>query len=108
MKKLRSNHGYIVFFSLLLLLSTPKLFSVVRDEIYILKSELHEILENIDVKYMYLGKGESGLYDVISQVNELDDNKDSILNDLQQHIDDGYSIGLQNAVVQALEYAEKV
>ena len=76
-------------------------------EAYITKEELSEILDNNDVSYLYLGKEFSKLYDVISRINSLEDNTDSLIAELKKHIDEGFSIGLQDAVLDALEYAER-
>jgi hypothetical protein len=77
-------------------------------EAYITKEELSEILDNNDVSYLYLGKEFSKLYDVISRIYSLEDNNaHSVIAELKEHIELGFSIGLQDAVLDALEYAER-
>jgi hypothetical protein len=108
MNKLR----LLTYHSLLLisiLLSYPlHLKAIDREDHYVSPEELHEMLENGDGKYVYLGKEFSDLYEVVSRIHTLENNEDSILGELQQHIEEGFSVGLQGAVVEALEYAEKV
>jgi hypothetical protein len=79
-----------------------------RDEDDISPQEFHEMLENSDEKYVYLGKDFSDLYEVISRIHRLEDNEDSLLGDLQQHIDNGFFVGAYDDVVETLDYAEKV
>src|SRR5579872_5533170 len=75
---------------------------------YISDVEMQEIANNRNEHYVYLGKNYSDLYDVISRINELDSNQSSVTKDLQEHIEGGFSIGLQRSVIEALEYAERV
>jgi hypothetical protein len=104
MKKLRSTHFYAIFCSVLFLFPYTML-SVYKDEVYISKSELHEILENTDRKYVYLGRELSDLYDVMLQVSAFDEDKNSVVWQLKKHIEDGYSIGLHDIVMEALAHA---
>src|SRR6266478_7248442 len=69
--------------------------------------EFNEIISSGNERYVYLGKQFSNLYEIISQINTLEDKPNSIIRELQQHIDDGFSIGLYDSVVEALSYAEK-
>jgi hypothetical protein len=81
------------------------MLSVYKDEVYISQSELHEILENTDRKYVYLGRELSDLYDVMLQVSAFDEDKNSVVWQLKKHIEDGYSIGLHDIVMEALAHA---
>lgn len=103
MKKFRLANCYSLAMSFLLLV-----FQVhaVESEVYISKEELHEILDNADLQYVYLGEEFSNLYNVVARINALEENEDSIIGELKKHIEDGFSIGLYEAVLKALEYAE--
>src|SRR5258706_6162713 len=107
MKKLRLTHVYAIFCSVLFLFPYT-MFSIYKDEVYISEAELHEILENTDRKYVYLGRELSDIYDVMLQVSEFDENKNSAVWQLKKHIEDGYAIGLQEIVIEALAHAENV
>src|SRR5260221_6651003 len=74
---------------------------------HISHSEFNEVINNGNERYVYLGKQFSDLHEIISQINTLEDKPNSITRELQQHIDDGFSIGLYDSVVEALSYAEK-
>jgi hypothetical protein len=103
MKKFRLAHCYSLAISFLLLTFQVQ---TVENEIYVSKEELHEILDNADQRYVYLGEQFSDLYRVVSRINELEENEYSIIGELKKHIEDGFAIGLYDAVLKALEYAE--
>ncbi len=107
MKNFRFINCSINFLTMSLLFVTSQLQSIERHQAYISKEELHEILDNADMHYVYLGKEFSNLYDVISRINRLENNADSVLAELKRHIEEGFSIGLHSAVLDALEYAER-
>jgi hypothetical protein len=104
MKNFRLINSYITFFAISFLLLPSHLHATDR-QAYISQEELHEILDNTDMRYVHLGKEFSQLYEVISRINELEDNTESLLYELKRHIDDGFSIGLHSAVLDTLEYA---
>jgi len=107
MKNFRLTTCYVLLMSAFL--SFPiYLQAIGRDEDDISPQEFHEMLENSDEKYVYLGKDFSDLYEVISRIHRLEDNEDSLLGDLQQHIDNGFFVGAYDDVVETLDYAEKV
>src|SRR5436190_23748112 len=100
MKKFRLiNYTHFLGISFLFFAATT--YAIADTEIYISKEELHEIVNNADVKYDYLG---AELYDVIARICELEDNDNSIIMELRNHIEDGSCIGLHHAVLQALAY----
>ncbi|HLC06911.1 MAG TPA: hypothetical protein VJJ26_01860, partial [Candidatus Babeliales bacterium] len=107
MKKFRVANCYTNFLAISCLLLPFYLQSIDRERAYISKAELHEVLDNVGVHYVYLGKEFSRLYDVMSRINELEDNQASPIYELKKHIEDGFSIGLYDAVVEALDYAER-
>jgi hypothetical protein len=90
---------YFRFFSFLLsfsLLIGPLPISAIAQEIG---------TKNPDVMYIDLRKDYSNIADIISQVSSLDKKNDSILHQLNEHIQNGYSFAEYDAAVEALEYA---
>jgi Chaperone of endosialidase len=108
MKNFRSITRYSLLLVLVLLSLPVCLQAIDRHKDDISPEEFHEMLENSDAKYVYLGKESSDLYNVISRIHTLENNEDSLLRKLQKHIEDGFSVGLHEAIVETLEYAEKV
>ena len=106
MKMFRLANCYSHFLVISFLLLAFPLQSDQRNEVYISKEELHEVLDNAHLNYVYLGKEFSDLYEVISRINALEENNDSVIGELKRHIEEGFSIGLREAVLQALEHAE--
>src|SRR5258708_18840376 len=106
MKKLRLMSCRIVFLTFVIF-SFPIQAKNKRAP-HVSHAEFNEIINNEKERYVYLGKQFSNLYEVISQINTLDDKPHSITKELQQHMDEGYSIGLHDAVVEALNYAGKI
>jgi hypothetical protein len=107
MKKFRLINFYTYFLVISCLLLPLYVQSTNRHEAYISREELREVLDNADVKYIYMGTEFSRLYHTISRINSLEDDQNSLLYELQRHIEDGFSIGLYPAVIQALDYAQK-
>ncbi len=103
MKKFRLANCYSLAMSFLLLTFQVQ---TIENEIYISKEELHEVLDNADQRYVYLGEQFSDLYRIVSCINALEEDEYSIIGELKRHIEDGFSIGLYEAVLKALEYAE--
>jgi hypothetical protein len=91
-----------LFISLSLLVAPLPLSAMAKS---ISEMEVAIIDRNPDTSYVYFGEE---LKKIISQLNDLDDASDSPLCKLNQHIKDGYCIGECDAVVEALEYAERV
>ena len=86
MKKFRQINCYTTLLVASFLLLSFPLQSIDRNEAYILSSELHEVLENNDKKYVCLGKEFSNLYEVMSRIRKLDDNDNSLISELQEHM----------------------
>ena len=107
MKKFRLIDCCTTFLATIVLLFPLHVQATDRNDSYISSTEFHEMLENSDMKYIYLGKEFSDLYEVVSRIGKLEDNEDSLLNELQRHIEDGFSVGLYESVLEALNYAEK-
>src|SRR5690349_3851669 len=58
--------------------------------------------------YVYVGREVSNLADVVAEISKLEEDKNSPVCALAQHIDKGFAIGNYEAVAQALEHAEAV
>lgn len=108
MKNFRLDNGYRIFFQITMLFFSFQIQAIERDEAYISDVELREILEDSGMKYVYLGKDFSNLCDVIAVISKLDDNEDSILYELNKHLEEGFSVGVYDFVIEALGYAENV
>jgi hypothetical protein len=108
MKKFQWSSCYTNILSISFLLYSFQIQSTYRNDIYVSKEELSEVLDNSDTDYDYLGAEFSSLYEVIAQISQLEDSENSVLTELKNHIENGFSIGLHKAVLDALEYAEQV
>ncbi|HLW73240.1 MAG TPA: tail fiber domain-containing protein [Candidatus Babeliales bacterium] len=103
--KIFSYYLYFVFLTTILSLSANEQNEI---QIHISEVELQEIFNNPDRSYVYVGNEVSDIADVIAEISKFDDNKDSFLWGLRNHIEKGFVIGNYEAVVQALEQAELV
>ncbi len=106
MKKFRLLSRYGTFFAINFLFSSSSSHTTDRHA-YISRAEQHEVLDNSDQQYVYLGEELSELYNVISRISDLENSNDSPLYELKEHIEDGFSIGLFPAVLEALDYAKR-
>ena len=70
--------------------------------------EMYQLLENSADTYIYCDSSRSTMIDIINEISEVDDNKNSAVWQLRRHIEEGFSIGLKDAVVETLEYAGKI
>ena len=67
------------------------------------------MLSNTENDYINLDKETSKIYDIIVQLLKWDkDTKNSLLYKLKKHIENGFSIGEYNSVIEVLEYAESI
>ena len=109
MKRIFTLQAFSSMLSFALLMAPLPLSAIAQDMINVLsEAEKQSITDNHDDNYVYLGKEASDLFRVIASINNLDDNDNSILNELYKHIENGFFIGQYDAVVDALEYAETV
>src|SRR4030095_10590456 len=102
---------YQQIFSLLmvnLLLSPLPLAAIVDVKDIKLSDGEEQVIRNYDNTYVYLGNEISHIGSIISSINNLNDDKRSILHALQDHIEEGFRIGLYEEVLEALRYAESV
>jgi len=77
-------------------------------DVYLSPIELQAIFNNPTRSYVYLGKEASNLVDIITEISKFDDNHDSAIHALVEHVDKGFVIGSYDAIAQALEEAELV
>jgi hypothetical protein len=75
-------------------------------QIYLSEVELQEIFSNPKRSYVYVGKEISNIANIIEEVSKLEDNQNSAVWGLKNHIDKGFVIGNYDAVAQALEQAD--
>lgn len=77
-------------------------------EIYLSSIELEEIFNNPNDSYICLSKDVSYLPYIIEKISNFDANQESPVHALKKHMDLGWVIGRENAVVEVLKYAELV
>lgn len=77
-------------------------------QIHLSAAEVQEIFNNPDRSYVYLGKEVSVIPQVIAEISKLEENKESLVCSLADHMEKGFVIGNYEAVVLALEQAEVV
>jgi hypothetical protein len=68
--------------------------------------EREAVLYNRNTVYIYLGEELSDIKRIVTSIKDLDYHKKSPIIDLSQHIETGFLIGRQDAVLDALHYAE--
>jgi hypothetical protein len=61
-----------------------------------------------DDLYVYLGKELSDIDQILSRIKNLDDNKNSPLDELHTYIEDGFFLARYNSVLEVLEYADTI
>ena len=77
-------------------------------QIHLSAIEVQEIFNNPDRFYVYLGKEVSIIPQIIAEISKLDDNQDSLVRALADHIEGGFVIGYYETVLQSLEQAQVV
>src|ERR1700676_257662 len=77
-------------------------------QIHLSSAELQEIYDNPTRSYVYVGKEASNIADVIAEISKHEDDKNSAVWGLRNHLEKGFVIGNYDAVAQALEQAEAV
>src|SRR5579862_7359692 len=75
-------------------------------QIHLSEVELQEIFSNPKRSYVYVGREVSNIADIIEEISKLEDNQNSAVWGLKNHINNGFVIGNYDAVAQALEQAE--
>ncbi|HEX4069321.1 MAG TPA: hypothetical protein VHX42_04440, partial [Candidatus Babeliales bacterium] len=61
-----------------------------------------------DESYLDLSTDRSDLAHIVAEISSWDNNKNSVLWQLQKHIAEGNAIALEDSVVEALAYAEHI
>ena len=92
----------VLIFSSSLLVPNPRLIPNISPE------EAKIISENADDNYVYFGRDRSNLYDIIAEISLLDKDTTSLVHELRKHIENGFSIGLYDSVIDVLEYAQSL
>src|SRR5438309_118701 len=104
MNNVRISLNEIMIYSLFIFLF-PSLLSSPRNQILLSNAEQKEIRDNANNDYIRVDRESSMIYDLIMQLICWEKNDDSLLYQLKDHIENGYSIGEYKAVTQALDYA---
>src|SRR5947207_1888103 len=104
MNNVRVRFSKVMIYSLSILLS-PYICASPRSQVQLSKIEREEVLHNEDANYISVDKESSIIYDIILQVIRWDKDQNSLLYQLKDHIEHGYTIGEYNSVAQALDYA---
>src|SRR5271170_93940 len=89
-------------FSVMLLLSPLPLPAMVQEITNISECEADVIAHNADARYIYLGKDHSPLAEIVADISAWDEDKNSLVCQLNTHINDGYSIAFKDAVLETL------
>src|SRR5438445_594672 len=66
------------------------------------------IEKNSDASYIELGKERSNIAEIVAILSYWDERDDSLLQALNKHIQNGFSVAEYDAVLEALEYAASV
>src|ERR1700722_16235114 len=108
MNILLKRYGAIIFALSLIVPPTP-LFAERRDFNNITSAaEASAMIKKHSGKYVNLNKNANNIYDIMREIVQLDDNKNSLVNGLCNHIEKGLSLEEWDAIVETLEYAESV
>lgn len=101
---------FLFLFVSVFLLAAPLPLSATAQEIAMNISEMEAdiITQNSGESYVYLGRDRSNIADIIAQLCLLDEDLNSPLHKLNDHINNGFSIAEYDAVIDALEYAESL
>lgn len=76
-------------------------------EIYLSAVELDEIYKNPQISYVCLNNQISNLENVINEIDKIYEEENSPLKALKKHIELGYTIGREDAVLQVLTFAQE-
>src|SRR5579863_6342772 len=95
---------YLFFALFISVLSLP----IIATEINISAFEYNEILKNPTISYIYLDQDTNNIVHLLAEISECDDHYNSPIHLLEQHINDGFSIGRYNETLQALDHAKQI
>ena len=101
-------HRFFTLFISFSLLIAPLPLPAMAEEIAIniSSAEADIITRNADELYIYLGKELSNIGEIITQLTDFDEDRNSPLHALREHIANGFSLAEYDAVVETLKYAE--
>jgi hypothetical protein len=104
---MKSTYTSILTFALLATISV-----IANDQqdkqIYLSAVEVQEMFDNPTRSYVYVGRDVSNLADVIAEISKLEEDENSPVRALEEHIKKGFVIGNYEGVALALEHAEAV
>src|SRR5438477_8405092 len=107
MFKMKFPRFFYLFLSFTLLIAPLPMVAIAAEVgEKISEMEIDIISQNPDINYIYLGSDESNIANVVSQLCKWDEDLDSPLHKLHNHINEGFSIAEFDSVMEALEYAE--
>lgn len=72
------------------------------------ETEFYQLINNEDETYVYCDKNRSKMAEVIAEISTFDEDKNSPVCQLNDHINKGFSIGKQDGIIEALVWAEEV
>src|SRR5579864_7970114 len=102
----RTFYFTLSFFLFFAPLPVNAIANEMREDIAHFEEEV--IAQNPDTLYVDLSEKRSNIKDIILQFSDLDDQKNSPLRALNEHIQQGFSIAEYDAVLEALEYAASI
>src|SRR5438477_6155655 len=108
MNKIKLSLYYRLPFFLVLFLGQNKAIGVDTADIAISQYEYNEIINNEDKEYIYLTTDIGSIYKIMEEMSTLDDDHFSIIHQLKNYIEHGYSIGEVQEVLKACLHAKKV
>lgn len=97
-----------LFLSLALLTTIGLSANDQEAQIYLSMIEVQEIFDNPHRSYVYVGKEASNMAEVIDEISKFEENQNSPIWGLKDHISKGFSVGNYEAVALALEQAETI
>lgn len=100
------HHSLLIMISFFILL-LPSVALSKKEKSAFSQIELYELRNNKDKSYLYCDKDHSRMAELIAEISTFDKDKNSPVWQLHKHIQDGFCIGRRDAIVEALEHAEK-
>src|SRR5579863_7833495 len=98
-----------LFISFSLLVGPLPLSSMANDlAVSLSEREIGIVDRNPNASYVYLGKELSNIAELLLQISEFDNETNSPLQELKNHIECGFLIAEHDAVLEVLEYAQSI
>src|SRR5579872_1782008 len=105
MTNTRSKFSILLFCAMLL---SPLSVAAATYSIELSEWELAELSDNPSQKYVSLDKQISNIARIVEYLHSLENNPTSPIGQLHKHMQDGFSIGLQQEIVAALQYGQEI